>query len=148
MLSFRHKKQTSKNVVDSTFYNNYIEYESRGDKDKTLSVRKYLFMIIQYLRDMINSYKAAIRDSSGIIIEDDLSGEWKIQSTMQINFVSSLDPREICVMDSKSGNIEITIGNETISLKDCLNLQSVIWNFKAAPKIFQKGHFWQSFTQK
>ena len=66
-----------------------------------------------YLRDMINNHKTPIKDSNGIIIEDDLSGEWKIQLTMQINFVSSLDPQEICTMDSKSDNLEITVGNET-----------------------------------
>ena len=33
--------------------------------------------------------------------------------TMQINFISSLDSGEIRTMDSKSDNIEITMGNET-----------------------------------
>ena len=69
-------------------------------------------MIMPYLRDMINNHKAPIKDSNGIIIEDDLFGEWKIQLTMQINFISSLDPREIRTMDSKSDNVEITMGNE------------------------------------
>ena len=77
------------------FNNNYIEYESRGDKDKRLSVREYLYMIIPYLENMINNYKAPIRDSNGVIIEDDLSREWKIQLTMQINFFLSLDPGKI-----------------------------------------------------
>ena len=49
-------------------------------------------MIMSYLRDIINNHKAPVKDSNGIIIEDDLSGEWKIQLTMQINFISSLDP--------------------------------------------------------
>ena len=62
---------------------------------------------------MINNYKAPIRDSNGIIIEDDLSGEWKIQLTMRINFVSSLDPRKNRIMDSKSNNVEIIMGIET-----------------------------------
>ena len=95
------------------FNNNYKEYESRGDKDKKLSIKEYLFMIMPYLGDMINNHKAPIRDCNGIIIEDDLSGEWKIQLTMPINFVSSLDPTEIRTMDSKSDNVEIKMGNET-----------------------------------
>ena len=76
------------NEIDEDYYkptktkgalnNNYIKYESRGDKNKKLSVRKYLFMIIPYLRDMINSHKVPIRDSNNIIIEDDLSAEWKM----------------------------------------------------------------------
>ena len=32
---------------------------------------------------------------------------------MQINFISSLEHGEICTMDSKSDNLEITMGNET-----------------------------------
>ena len=70
-------------------------------------------MIMPYLRGMINSHRAPVRDSNGIIIEDDLSGEWKIRLTMQINFVSSLDPKEIRTIDSKSDNAEITMGSET-----------------------------------
>ena len=72
-------------------------------------------MIMPYLRDMINNHKAPIKlkDPTGIVIEDDLFGKWKIQLTMQINFVSSLDPGEIHTIDSKSDNVEITMGNET-----------------------------------
>ena len=72
-------------------------------------------MIMPYLRDMINNHKASIKlkDPAGIIIEDYLFGEWKIQLTMQINFISSLDPGEIRTTDSKSDNVEITMGNET-----------------------------------
>ena len=51
---------------------------------------------------MINNHKAPIKlkDPTSIIIEDNLFGEWKIQFTMQINFISSLDMGEICTMDS------------------------------------------------
>ena len=97
----------------SAFNSNYIEYESRGGKGKRLSVKKYFYMIMSYLEDMINDHKAAIKDSNGRVIEGDLSGEWKIQLTMRINFVSSLDPEKNCIMDSKSDNVEITIGCET-----------------------------------
>ena len=44
-----------------------------------------------YLEKMINNHQAPIRDSNGII-KDELSGEWKIQLTMRINFVFSLHP--------------------------------------------------------
>ena len=70
-------------------------------------------MIMPYLENMINNHKAPIRDSNGVIIEDDLSGEWKIQLTMWINFVSSLDPGKNGIMDSKSDNVEIIMGIET-----------------------------------
>ena len=45
-------------------------------------------MIIPYLEKMINNHKTSITDSN------DLSGVWKIQLTMRINFVSSLDPKK------------------------------------------------------
>ena len=37
--------------------NNYIEHESKGDKDKNLSPKKYLYMIRKYLSDIINDHK-------------------------------------------------------------------------------------------
>ena len=97
------------------FNDNYTEYESRGDKDKKLAVKEYLFMIKPYLRDVIHSHKVSIKlkDPSGKIIDNDSFGEWKIQLTMQINFSSSLDPREILTMDWKSDNVEVLMGNET-----------------------------------
>ena len=39
--------------ASNAFNNNYIEYESNGDKDKILSVKEYLNMIRQYLSDII-----------------------------------------------------------------------------------------------
>ena len=55
-------------LVESSFKNNYKYYESRGDKDKKLSVKQYLYKIMPYLRDIINDHKA-IRNESN---------EWKI----------------------------------------------------------------------
>ena len=57
-------------------------------------------MIIPYLENMLNNHKAPIRDSNEIT-KDDLSGELKIQLTMRINFVSSLDPGKNHIMISK-----------------------------------------------
>ena len=95
------------------FNDNYIEYESRGDKDKNLSPKEYLDMIRPYLRDMINNHKTLSKGSLGKIFDNNLHGEWKIQLTMQINFVSSLDPGEILTMDSKSKNIKLLMNIET-----------------------------------
>ena len=55
-------------LIKSSFKNNYKYYESRGDKDKKLSVKQYLYKIMSHLRDIINDYKA-IRSKSK---------EWKI----------------------------------------------------------------------
>ena len=41
----------------SAFNSNYIEYESKGDKDKDLSPKEYFDFIRPHLRDMINDHK-------------------------------------------------------------------------------------------
>ena len=72
--------------------NNYIEYKSNGDKNKILSVEEYLNKIWPYLKDIKNDLKK--------------SGSWKIQLTIAINFISSIDDiDEERVMHSKSDNI-------------------------------------------
>ena len=73
-------------------------YESRGDKDAKLSLEDYFNEIRLYLKDMINNHKAR--------------GEWKIQLSMKINFVSSKDNNETRTMHTKSDNIEIMSGTE------------------------------------
>ena len=52
--------------------NNYVQYESKGDK--ILSIQEYLALIEKYLRELINKYKN--------------EGEWKIQLIAEINFIS------------------------------------------------------------
>ena len=76
-----------------------MEYESNGDKDKTLFTNDYLDMIRQYLSDIINDHKT--------------QDEWKIQLAIAINFISSKDSNKNRTMHTKSGNIKIMIGNET-----------------------------------
>ena len=86
--------------VNNFLSNNYIECESNGDRNKTLSVEENLQKIRPYLRDIINVLKQ--------------SDTWKIQLTITLNFISSKDDNdEGCVMHSKSDNIEIMISNET-----------------------------------
>ena len=78
--------------------NNYVEYESNDDKNKTLSVEEYLNKISRYLQDIINNLKN--------------SDTWKIQLKIANNFISSLDNHEERVMLSKIDNIEIMINDE------------------------------------
>ena len=78
-----------------------------------------------YLEKMINNHKATIRDSN------DLSREWKIQLTMRINFISSLDPEKNRVMDSKSDNVKIIMSIETDNIIKKL--------FGSFLKIYQKN---------
>ena len=56
-------------------------------------------MIRPYLGDIINDHMA--------------QGEWRIQLSMRINFMSSKDSDEIRIMHTTSNNIKIMMNNET-----------------------------------
>ena len=51
-------------LVKGSFDENHKYYESRGDKDKKLSVTQYLHKIVPYLRDIINENKANENNSN------------------------------------------------------------------------------------
>ena len=87
--------------INDAFNRNYIEYESKGDKNKTLSIKEYLNMIRPYLRDIINDHNTQGEwkvHSGNEVINYKTQGEWKIQLTMIINFTSSTDSDEIRTM--------------------------------------------------
>ena len=44
-------------IVKSTFDSNYIQYESREDKGKNISIKRYLKMIKPYLSNLINNHE-------------------------------------------------------------------------------------------
>ena len=44
-------------LVGSSFENNYEKYEIRGDKDKELSIKQYLYIVMPGLADLINKKK-------------------------------------------------------------------------------------------
>ena len=106
-------------ITNGAFNSNYIQYESmEGDgKDKNLQIKKYLDKIKPYLSDMINNHKTqgTWRIHSGNKrIEHKNQGEWNIQLTLVINFVSfKPDFYETCTMHTKSGNLEIMMGSKT-----------------------------------
>ena len=103
-------------IAKSAFDGNYIQYESKGDKGKNLSIKKYLNIIKSYLIDITNEQKThgLVRYHSGnkSWLEETFS-EWKIQLTMAINFISSKDSDETRTMHTKSNNVVIMIGSET-----------------------------------
>ena len=82
-------------IISNVMNNDYIEYESNSDRNKNVSVKEYLNVIKPYLKDMI--------------IDLQISDTWKIQLTIAINFISSKDVDEQCVMHSKSENIEVML---------------------------------------
>ena len=60
-------------LVKSSFKSNYKYYESRGDKEKRLSVKQYLNKNRPHLYDLINDHTIARR-------------AWKIQINMRVQF--------------------------------------------------------------
>ena len=56
----------------SGYNKNYAQYESKGDR--ILSLKEHLNLTEKYLRELIEEYK--------------LKGEWKVQLTIEINFIS------------------------------------------------------------
>ena len=103
-------------ITNHDFNRDYIEYESKGDKDKILSIKEYLDMIKPYLSNIINNHKTQGKwkvHSGNTVIDYKTQGEWKIQLTMPINSISSKDSEETCTMHTKSDNIEIMVGSET-----------------------------------
>ena len=112
-------------IVNGAFNNNYIQYENKGDKDKILTVNKYLDMIRPYLVDVINDHKT--------------QSEWKIQLTAAINFISSKpDSDETRIMHAKGGNIEIMIGSETNEVIEEL-LESLLQRYQEGLEKSMKG---------
>ena len=94
-------------LVKSGYNNNYIQYRSEGNEIFTFE--EYLDLIEPYLRELINDYES--------------KGEWKIQLTAQINFIS-LRPgfNETRVMHTRSVNEEFTNGSDTDEIiKELLN---------------------------
>ena len=103
-------------IVKSAFDVSYIQYESKGDKGKNLSIKKCLNIIKPYLIDIINEHKThgLVRYHSGNKSWlEKTSSEWKIQLTMAINFISSKDSNETRTMHKKSNNVETMIGSKT-----------------------------------
>ena len=74
-------------LVKSGCNNNYVQYESKGSK--ILTLKECLDLIEKYLRKLINYYKN--------------KGEWKVQLTAEINFVSlKLGSDETGIMHTRS----------------------------------------------
>ena len=85
-------------LVKSGYNNNYVQYESRGDK--ILTLKEYLDLIEKYLRKLINNYKN--------------KGEWKVQLIAESSFIS-LKPGsdETRIMQMRSDNEKLLNGSDT-----------------------------------
>ena len=76
--------------TNSAFNGNYIEYESKGDKNKTLSIIEYLNMMRSLLRDIINDHKTQGEWNihlGNTVVDYKTQEEWKIQLIMIILYL-------------------------------------------------------------
>ena len=84
-------------LTKSCYNKNYVQNESKGDK--ILALKEYLALTEKYLRELIEEYK--------------LKAEWKVQLTIEINFIS-LKPGsdETRIIYTRSDNVEIMFGDD------------------------------------
>ena len=79
--------------------------------------KEYFNIIRPYLNNIINDHETPknlkVHSSNEVFDYKTQFGEWKIQLTMPINFISSKDSDETCNVHTKSNNIEIMMGSQT-----------------------------------
>ena len=114
-------------LVKSSFKSNYKYYESRGDKEKRLSVKQYLNKITPYLYDLINDHRIARR-------------VWKIQISMRVNFISSKDTGETRTIYVWSDNVSIMRGSDTHDIIREI-FRSFLRNYQEELKIIKGSNF-------
>ena len=112
-------------LVKSSFKNYYEYYEINEDKDKKLSIKQYLYMIIPYLVELINKKK-------------NNSSEYKIQLSMGINFMSINDKERTRTFHVKSDSKEIILDNDT---NDIINelIESFFHKYQKEENILRNG---------
>ena len=111
-------------ITKGAFKNNYIQYESKGDKGKNISIKKYPDVIRPHLSDIINDHKIQGKwriHSVNKIIEHKTQSEWKIQLTMTTTFIPSKDSEEtVC-----SYHVTYAFQSES-TLYSCLNVKELL----------------------
>ena len=110
-------------LIKAGYDNNYLEYRSEGNN--SLSFEEYLDLIKPHLNDLINTHKN--------------KGEWKIQLTTQINFISlrpGLD--ETRVMHTRSVNEEFMNGSNTDEVIKAL-FKSILQKYQESLQEEMKG---------
>ena len=101
-------------LTKSGYNKNYVQYESKGDK--ILAPKEYINLMEKYLRELIDEYK--------------LKGEWKVQLTIEVNFIS-LKPGsdETRITYTRSDNVEIMFGDDIDDIIEQL-FESLLQKYK------------------
>ena len=110
-------------LIKTGFDNNYLEYGSEGSD--SLSLMEYLDLMKPYLEDLINEMKN--------------KGEWKLQLTAKISFVSSKPgSNETRLIYNRSDAIEFMNGSETEEIIEFL-YRSLLQNYNDTLQEKMKG---------
>ena len=114
-------------MAKSSFKRSYKYYESRGDKEKRLSVKQYLNKIRSHLYDLIHDHRIARR-------------VWKIQISVRANFISSKDTGETRTVYVWSDNVSIMRGSD---INDIIKeiFRSFLGNYQEELKIIKGSDF-------
>ena len=110
--------------INNAFTNNYIEFQSNGYRDRTLSIKEYLDVIKKHSSNIVNDHKT--------------QNEWEIQLTMEIVFISFKDSNETRTIHTTSDSIEIMIGNEKDEIIE-ERLESHLQKYQEGLKKSMKG---------
>ena len=110
--------------INNAFTNNYIEFQSNGYRDRTLSIKEYLDVIKKHSSNIVNDHKT--------------QNEWEIQLTMEIIFISFKDSNETRTIHTTSDSIEIMIGNEKDEIIE-ERLESHLQKYQEGLKKSMKG---------
>ena len=115
-------------LVKISFKDDFKYSESKGNKDKKLSVKQYLYKIMPYLSDLINVHRTIKNNSN----------KRKIQINMHVNVIFSNNTGETRTIFVLSNNEEIRSGNETDDIiKELLN--SFLTNYQNEEAILRNG---------
>ena len=112
-------------LVRRSFKKNYEYYEVRGDRDKKLSIKQYLTMIIPHLTKLINQRK-------------NNNSEYKIQLSMGVSFMCITDKEKTRIFDVRNDNEEIRLGNDTSNIISEL-IKSFLSNYQKEEQILRNG---------
>ena len=111
-------------MLRTSFKNNYEYYEIRGDRDKELSIKQYLYIVITYLAELINKKKK--------------KNELKIQLSMGISFMCITDKEKTRSFYVNSNNEEIRLGDDTSDIINKLT-ESFLNNYQKEEQILRNG---------
>ena len=113
-------------LIASSFDNNYTEYKIRGEKNKDLSLKEYIFKITPQLIDLINEKMNSTKD------------EQKIQLIIAIVFKHTTDPTKNYTFYVRSKNILMLQADDANDILDKL-LNSFFENYENKQNIQRNG---------